>query len=98
MVSENIGKLVPYKLNAHDWKSIYELAKSKYRSWEWNYGLNPEFTTEHIITDNKNGYEPFLLTIKKGFIREVSSLHNSRALSSQIELLIKQRYNPLKIR
>jgi lipoate-protein ligase A len=97
-VSKNIGKIVPYKLTPQDWKNIFKLAKNKYRSWEWNYGLNPEFTTEHIISGKKNGYEPFLLTIKKGLIRELSPLNNLGALSPQMEQLIKKRYNPLKIK
>lgn len=37
-----------YKLTEDEWKRVYELSESKYRTWEWNYGRSPEFNIQKV--------------------------------------------------
>ncbi|NJL13934.1 MAG: lipoate--protein ligase [Microscillaceae bacterium] len=32
-----------YRLSDREWEAVYALSKSKYQTWEWNYGRSPEF-------------------------------------------------------
>jgi lipoate-protein ligase A len=43
--SENYPVL---NLRENQWKEVYELANSKYRNWDWNYGRSPEFNIQKI--------------------------------------------------
>lgn len=43
--SENYPVL---NLRESQWKEVYELANSKYRNWDWNYGRSPEFNIQKI--------------------------------------------------
>lgn len=97
LVAKYIGDLVQYKLTSQDWSNILSLAKNKYRNWNWNYGMNPEFTAEHFIAYKNLDHIKFKLKIKKGLIQEVCHLNNSSTLPSEMGYLIKERYNPLKI-
>lgn len=35
-------------LRENQWKEVHELANSKYRNWDWNYGRSPEFNIQKI--------------------------------------------------
>ncbi|HMS33258.1 MAG TPA: lipoate--protein ligase [Ignavibacteria bacterium] len=37
-----------YSLNEDQWKEVYKLSESKYRTWEWNYGRSPEFNIKKV--------------------------------------------------
>ena len=37
-----------FNLSEEQWKEVYKLSESKYRSWEWNYGRSPEFNIQKI--------------------------------------------------
>lgn len=37
-----------YSLSEGQWKEVYKLSESKYRSWEWNYGRSPEFNIKKV--------------------------------------------------
>jgi len=32
-----------YRLNEQDWANVRQIAESRYRTWEWNYGKSPKF-------------------------------------------------------
>jgi len=37
-----------YNLNEDQWKEVFKLSESKYRSWEWNFGRSPEFNIKKV--------------------------------------------------
>ncbi len=37
-----------YHLSENEWKEVYKLSESKYRTWEWNYGRSPGFNLQKI--------------------------------------------------
>ncbi|MBS1492078.1 MAG: lipoate--protein ligase [Bacteroidetes bacterium] len=37
-----------YNLHKKEWQEVYDLANSKYRNWDWNYGRSPEFNIQKI--------------------------------------------------
>lgn len=58
-----------YKLNEKDILRVKEIADSKFRTWEWNYGKSPEFN----ITKSKRfsgGKVEFKLNVKNGYIEQ----------------------------
>lgn len=46
-VSGSLGALKEFKLTPVCWRSVYRLAKEKYKTWEWTYGRSPAFTAAH---------------------------------------------------
>ncbi|TAF33782.1 MAG: lipoate--protein ligase [Cytophagales bacterium] len=43
-----------------EWAAIHDLAQSKYKSWEWNFGRSPECSIQKEANTNR----PFALTIQ----------------------------------
>ncbi len=35
-------------LTDEDWEAVHRLSDSKYRTWEWNYGLSPKFNVQRV--------------------------------------------------
>ena len=35
------------RVTDEDWEKIHEISKSKYQTWEWNYGKSPTFDIQH---------------------------------------------------
>lgn len=55
-------------LNRKDWQAIHDMAESKYRSWDWNYGQSPPC---RIIREFQLNQKPhnLLLEINEGRIK-----------------------------
>lgn len=51
-IIENIFKgkkeIPTYKLSEIEWKKVFELSDSKYRTWEWNWGRSPAFNIQKV--------------------------------------------------
>lgn len=41
------SEIKEYVLTEEDWKNIEELSKTKYQTWEWNYGKSPKSNIEN---------------------------------------------------
>ncbi|EFM08648.1 lipoyltransferase and lipoate-protein ligase [Paenibacillus curdlanolyticus YK9] len=37
-----VSQVPQYALTEADWQAVHELAESRYRNWEWNYGRSPK--------------------------------------------------------
>lgn len=46
-MAQNVLTLNEYHFSQSDWDAIAELARTKYESWDWNYGKAPEFNIHH---------------------------------------------------
>lgn len=63
------GEIKTYYLNPEDKASINELVKTKYGTWEWNYGESPEYNLKRSKRFNSGKVE-LMLYVKDGIIRE----------------------------
>jgi len=36
------------ELTDEEWEGVHRLSESKYRTWEWNYGLSPKFNVQRV--------------------------------------------------
>lgn len=64
------SEIKEYVLTEEDWKNIDQLSKSKYQTWEWNYGKSPKFN----ISNSKrfpSGTIDVRLDVNKGIIENV---------------------------
>ncbi|MNO29648.1 Lipoate-protein ligase LplJ [compost metagenome] len=59
-----------YKLTDEDWVKIHEISNSRYKSWDWNYGLSPECNVKHT-KKFPVGIIDLRMDIKNGHIREI---------------------------
>jgi lipoate-protein ligase A len=37
-----------YELSEEEWKEVYKLSDSKYKTWEWNFGRSPEYNIQKV--------------------------------------------------
>jgi lipoate-protein ligase A len=96
-VCSNFGNRADYELSDQDWESIFLLAETKYRSWNWNYGMNPTFIAEHTFTVNASNNEQILLEIKKGLIHNINGNHSEKTSLHKLKNMIGTRYKPLQL-
>ncbi|KNG79077.1 lipoate--protein ligase [Mycoplasma sp. HU2014] len=40
---DDLSKVQRYIINEEEWKQIDELVNTKYKNWDWNYGLSPRY-------------------------------------------------------
>jgi lipoate-protein ligase A len=59
-----------YKLTEEDWTNIHELSKSRYQSWDWNYGKSPKSNYRSSKRFDHIGTVEVQLDIEKGRIKE----------------------------
>lgn len=65
-------------------EGIQELAETKYKSWEWNFGYSPRYLYNGTLTLNKIHY-PFQLEVKLGKI-ETLAFDNTTSTANLIKL------------
>lgn len=63
------GEVKEYKLTAKDWDNIHELSRSRYQSWDWNYGKSPKSNYRQSKRFDIGTVE-VQLDIEKGRIKE----------------------------
>ncbi len=72
MIGSHIAGLYPdarfYELTPEDQRKIEELADSKYRTWDWNFGTSPFYNFRKIIRTENSGTMEFCLDVRNGVI------------------------------
>ncbi|NRR21269.1 lipoate--protein ligase [Brevibacillus sp. MS2.2] len=63
------GEIEEYKLTDEDWEKIHELSRSRYQTWEWNYGKSPKSNYRQSKRFDIGTVE-IQLDIEKGKIKE----------------------------
>ncbi len=66
------GDIPRYPLTESDWQAVRELADSRYRSWDWNYGRSPAFNVRQVKRIEGAGTYDVRLFVDQGVIREAS--------------------------
>lgn len=67
----------PYELTNRDYNHIQKLVKSKFNTWEWNYGYSPKYELKKRIKTSTGKRFEFTIQVVKGIIKEVSIKSNS---------------------
>ncbi|MCL1631091.1 lipoate--protein ligase [Sporolactobacillus sp. CPB3-1] len=70
-IFEGAEHIPEYRLTDEDWTSIINIAKKRYRNWDWVYGKSPEFNV-HKAKRFPGGRVDFRLNVKKGIIEHLS--------------------------
>lgn len=89
--SENYPVL---NLRENQWKEVYELANTKYRNWDWNYGRSPEFNIQKINRFDF-GQIDARIDVKDGVIQNIKIYGDFLAHGDTIEVeskLIGKKY------
>ncbi|MFF2529931.1 lipoate--protein ligase [Brevibacillus sp. NPDC058079] len=63
------GEIEEYKLTEKDWENIHELSRSRYQTWEWNYGKSPKSNYRQSKRFDIGTVE-IQLDIEKGKVKE----------------------------
>lgn len=88
-----------FQLNDEEWKDVYKLSDSKYKSWDWNYGRSPEYNVRKV---NRFGFGQIdaRIHVKDGIINEFKIYGDflGHGEISELENLLKGiRYEKLNI-
>jgi len=59
-----------YNLSDEEWKKVFALSESKYKTWEWNFGRSPEFNIQKINRFSF-GQIDARINVKDGLIQEI---------------------------
>lgn len=79
-----------YNLSDNEWEAVYELANSKYRNWDWNYGRSPEFNIQKINRFDFGQIDARIF-VKDGVIKDIKIYGDFLAHgdTSEIESVLK---------
>lgn len=98
-VMETNAGAVSYVFSPEDLEKIDSLVKTKYNTWEWNYGYSPDYGFKKSIRYN-GGFIEFHLDVKKGFIHDIriyGDFFNSRDIKEITDLLKGMPHDPEQI-
>lgn len=56
------------ELSETDHENIYELVRTKYNTWEWNFGYSPAYNFRKLLRTEKSGTIEFELDVRNGSI------------------------------
>lgn len=59
-----------YELTEEDWEKIHEISRTRYQTWEWNYGKSPRFNIQKTERFPSGGID-IRLEVNKGIIEEI---------------------------
>lgn len=83
-----------FNLRESQWKEVYDLANSKYRNWDWNYGRSPEFNIQKINRFDF-GQIDARIDVKDGVIQNIKIYGDFLAHGDTLEIeskLINKKY------
>lgn len=91
---------VIYELNKSDIDQISQLAKEKYKSWEWNFGYSPKYNFEKTQNTSEGNINVQLL-VEKGYIKDLKLACGfiDEKIVTEIERVLKGvRHEPASVR
>lgn len=65
-------RIEEYKLSKADWEGVRQLADERYRNWDWNYGMSPEFNVRQLQRLEGAGTFDVRLNVAGGVIRNAA--------------------------
>lgn len=74
-IQDHIARKYPdarfYDLTGEDHRKINELVRSKYETWDWNFGYSPTYNFKKVLRTEKSGTIEFDLDVHDGIIRKI---------------------------
>ncbi|MCY3040274.1 lipoate--protein ligase [Aerococcus sp. Group 2] len=67
---EDFGQIKQYELTEEDWQGIDQLAKEKYKNWDWNYGKAPQYTYNRDDHFDQVGTVEISIEVEEGKISQ----------------------------
>ncbi|HYE84267.1 MAG TPA: lipoate--protein ligase [Clostridia bacterium] len=97
---DEANELIEGKLSQSDLDEIDSLMNGKYMSWDWNYGISPEFNVRQGKRF-ENGKIEVLINVKQGIVQSIKfygDFFGSGNLDEAEALLTGKRYDEEEIR
>ncbi len=70
LIQDHIKEIYPdaktIELSGEDHSNIYELIRTKYNTWEWNFGYSPNYNFRKVIRTAKSGTIEFDIDVSNG--------------------------------
>lgn len=83
--------MLVFKMSKKNRAEIENLAETKYKSWQWNYGLSPKCIIKKVFL-SEIGEIRLEVVVENGFIQSLS-IRNPKLAESQKELLHQYFFN-----
>jgi len=72
LIQQHITEMYPdarfYELTEEDHRMIEELAQLKYSTWDWNFGISPDYNFRKVIRTEHSGTMEFCMNVHNGII------------------------------
>jgi len=59
-----------YELTENDHSLIEDLVRTKYSTWDWNFGTSPDYNFRKVVRTEKSGTMEFCMDVQNGIIRQ----------------------------
>jgi lipoate-protein ligase A len=95
-LNEKFRDITFYQFSEEDKTKIYELVKTKYNTWEWNFGYSPQYNFKRQFKADGGNIE-VNLEVKNGIIEKAKiygDYFSLRDTAEIEELLVNQPHNP----
>ncbi len=95
-LNEKFRDITFYQFSEEDKTKIYELVKTKYNTWEWNFGYSPQYNFMRQFKADGGNIE-VNLEVKNGIIEKAKiygDYFSLRDTAEIEELLVNQPHNP----
>ena len=70
-IMEKYPDAILYDLSEEDHERIREMVKTKYGTWEWNFGYSPKYNFRKVLRTRNSGTLEFIIDVVDGIIREL---------------------------
>jgi len=72
LIQQHITGMYPdaslYELTNEDHRLIEELSQTKYSTWDWNFGISPDYNFRKVIRTAHSGTIEFCMNVRNGII------------------------------
>ena len=72
LIQQHIHEMYPdarfYELLEEDHRLIEELSQSKYSTWDWNFGISPDYNFRKTVRTDHSGTIEFCMNVRNGII------------------------------
>jgi len=72
LIQQHITGMYPdaslYELSTEDQRSIEELEQTKYSTWDWNFGISPDYNFRKVVRTEHSGTIEFCMNVHNGII------------------------------
>ncbi|NMC15973.1 MAG: lipoate--protein ligase [Chloroflexi bacterium] len=90
------AEIPEYQLTPLDWETVRQLARERYKSWEWNYGSSPAFNLQRSVRYAGGEIEVYLIA-QKGVLQSIKFIGDffgQRDIAELEERLVGCAYLP----